>query len=120
MQRMIPIPFGRIGPDRANVRNTFGHHGSGGEDHAAGVNQAADHRLVRVVAAVPARAADLPRRTRILGGHQPDGTNRGGGRAQQLRGAAPAVPPGRTLRTGFNATQPAASAASAFDKRNWA
>ena len=49
MPTMIPISFDGSGPDRANVKELGDHHGAGGEDHAAGVCQAADHRLARVV-----------------------------------------------------------------------
>jgi hypothetical protein len=53
MPTMIPISFDGSGPDGANVKELGDHHGAGGEDHAAGVCQAADHRLARVVGAVP-------------------------------------------------------------------
>jgi hypothetical protein len=58
MPRMIPIRFGGSGPDRANGRNRD-HHGAGGEDHAAGVDQAGDYRLARVVAAATGTTATV-------------------------------------------------------------
>jgi hypothetical protein len=48
-----PISFRRQRPGQGEREEHGDHHGTGGEDHAAGVGQAADHRLARVVAAVP-------------------------------------------------------------------
>ena len=53
MPKIIPICFGGNGPDSADVEEHGDHHNAGREDHAAGVGQAADHRLARVVAGVP-------------------------------------------------------------------
>ena len=51
--RMMPISFGGRGPERAKVKKTATITARGGEDHAARVREAADHRLARIVAAVP-------------------------------------------------------------------
>jgi hypothetical protein len=53
MPRMIPICFGRIDPDRANVRNMASITAPAAKITRPGVGQAADHRLACVVAAVP-------------------------------------------------------------------
>ena len=50
--RMMPISFGGSGPEIANVKNTATITRGSGEDHAAGVRDAADHRLAGVAARV--------------------------------------------------------------------
>ena len=58
MPRMIPISVGAR-PGQGEREEHGNHHGvGGGEDHAAGAGQAGDHRLTRVVAAVPVLLPD--------------------------------------------------------------
>jgi hypothetical protein len=120
MPSMIPIPFGGSGPDRANVRNPA--------TITAPAAKITRPELTRppTIASCGSWLRSLPEQliSRVVPGlweaTSPMEPTEEEAVPSKLRGAAPAVPPGRTLRTGFNATQPAASAASAFDKRNWA